>query len=123
VSKLKLHLDADTSIRSLHQALLDCGHDVTRTPCEWMAEDATDEEKLLGATAQGRCLFTFNIRDFMVLAAVYSRHGHRGNQVERAVLRVRRPVPGDVQPARSGPRPSRISQPGVATDRERAAGG
>ncbi len=74
MSKLKLHLDADTSIRSLQQSLVDRGHDVTRTPCQWMAEDARDEEQLLGATAQGRCLFTFNIRDFTALAAVYPRH-------------------------------------------------
>lgn len=75
VAKLKLHLDADTSVRSLQQALLDRGHDVTRTPCEWIAEDARDDEQLLGATAQGRCLFTFNIRDFTALAALYPRHG------------------------------------------------
>jgi hypothetical protein len=75
VSKLKLHLDADTSIRSLQQALVDRGHNVTRTPCAWMTDDASDEEQLLGATAQGRCLFTFNIRDFTALAAVYARHG------------------------------------------------
>ncbi len=71
MAKLKLHLDADTSIRSLQQALVNRGHDVTRTPCAWMAEDARDEEQLLGATAQGRCLFTFNIRDFAALAPVY----------------------------------------------------
>jgi len=29
---LKLHLDADTSIKALHSALLARGHDVTRTP-------------------------------------------------------------------------------------------
>ncbi len=75
MSKPKLHLDADTSIRSLQQALLDRGHNITRTPCTWMAEDATDEEQLLGATGQGRCLFTFNIRDFSALAAIYPRHG------------------------------------------------
>jgi hypothetical protein len=75
VSKLKLHFDADTSIRSLQQALAALGHDVTRTPCAWIAADATDEEQLLAATAQGRCLFTFNIRDFTALAAVYGRHG------------------------------------------------
>ncbi len=40
-----------------------------------MADDARDEEQLLGATAQGRCLFTFNIRDFTALAAAYPRHG------------------------------------------------
>jgi len=39
-----------------------------------MPFDATDEEQLLGATAQGRVLFTFNIRDFVVLARQYERH-------------------------------------------------
>jgi hypothetical protein len=48
------------------RALIDRGHDITRTPNEWMALDATDEQQLLGATAQGRCLFTFNVRDFRV---------------------------------------------------------
>lgn len=32
MSKLRLHLDADTSIKALHTALVSCGHDVTRTP-------------------------------------------------------------------------------------------
>ncbi len=75
MSRPKLHLDADTSIRSLQQALITRGHDVTRTPCDWIAGDASDEEQLLAATAQGRCLFTFNIRDFTALAAIYERHG------------------------------------------------
>jgi len=51
------------------------GHDVTRTPTPWMACDADDETQLLGATAQGRCIFTFNIRDFLVLAQRYAHHG------------------------------------------------
>ena len=51
------------------------GHDVTRTPNEWMAADASDEQQLLGATAQGRCIFTFNIRDFVVLADRFPHHG------------------------------------------------
>jgi len=71
----RLHLDADASRISLLRALLDAGHDVTRTPNEWMAHDATDEQQLLGATAQGRCICTFNIRDFIVLAERYPRHG------------------------------------------------
>jgi len=73
--KPRLHLDADTSIRALHQALVDRGHDVTRTPTEWMPRDASDEAQLLGAAAQGRCIFTFNARDFVVLARRYSEHG------------------------------------------------
>jgi hypothetical protein len=40
-----------------------------------MVEDASDEEQLLGATAQGAAFFAFNIRDFTALATVYSRHG------------------------------------------------
>ena len=40
-----------------------------------MACDANDETQLLGATAQGRCIFIFNVRDFLVLAQRYPRHG------------------------------------------------
>lgn len=72
--KPRLHLDADTSRKALYEALLACGHDVTRTPHAWMPRDANDQDQLQGATAQGRCIFTFNIRDFMVLAKVYSHH-------------------------------------------------
>jgi hypothetical protein len=75
MSKPKLHLDADASQISLTRALLERGHDVTRTPNEWIAADATDEQQLLGATAQGRCLFTFNIRDYTALSKIYPAHG------------------------------------------------
>ena len=71
----RLHLDADASSKSLHAALVQRNHDVTRTPNEWMPPDASDEEQLLGATAHGRCIFTFNVRDFSVLAKRYPRHG------------------------------------------------
>ena len=71
----RLHLDADASKKALQRALLERGHDVTRTPNEWMLLDATDETQLLGATVQGRCLFTYNIRDFVPLAQRYPRHG------------------------------------------------
>ncbi len=73
--KPKLHLDADTSSKALHQALLAHGHDATRTPTDWMPRDASDETQLLGATAQGRCIFSFNVRDFMNLAQRYPQHG------------------------------------------------
>ena len=72
--KLHLHLDADTSSKALHNALLERGHDVTRTPTEWMPFDASDEGQLLGATAQGRAIFTYNIRDFIVLGERYPQH-------------------------------------------------
>jgi hypothetical protein len=39
-----------------------------------MPLDATDDEQLLGATSQGRCVFTFNIRDFLVLAEAHPDH-------------------------------------------------
>lgn len=74
MAKVRLHLDADTSIKALHRALLEQGHDVTRTPCEWIAADASDVEQLLSATAQGRCIFTFNVRDFVVLSHRYPHH-------------------------------------------------
>ncbi|MBL7163448.1 MAG: DUF5615 family PIN-like protein [Anaerolineales bacterium] len=69
-----LHLDADTSSKALYKALLERGHDVTRTPNDWMRRDASDERQLLGATAHGHCIFTFNIRDFIILARQYPRH-------------------------------------------------
>jgi hypothetical protein len=68
-------LDADTSMKALLSALIDRGHDVTRTPSDWIASDASDEAQLLAATAQGRCILTFNVRDFVVLARSYPRHG------------------------------------------------
>jgi hypothetical protein len=71
----RLHLDADTSIKALLSALVDRGHDVTRTPNDWIAPDASDQAQLLAATAQGRCIFTLNVRDFVVLARSYPGHG------------------------------------------------
>ena len=75
MTKPRLHLDADVSFRTLHKVLRERGHDVTRTPCEWMALDASDEQQLLQATALGRCILTFNIGDFMRLAQIYPAHG------------------------------------------------
>jgi hypothetical protein len=39
-----------------------------------MPRDASDEQQLLAATAQGRCIFTFNVRDFVALAETYPQH-------------------------------------------------
>jgi Domain of unknown function (DUF5615) len=74
MSRLQLHLDADVSFKALHKALLDKGHDVTRTPNDWMALNATDENQLLGAIAHQRCILTFNIRDFVALAETHPQH-------------------------------------------------
>ena len=75
MARPRLHLDADASFRALQAALQARGHDVTRTPNPWMPLDAGDETQLLGATAQGCCIFTFNVRDFTRLAAMYPQHG------------------------------------------------
>jgi hypothetical protein len=74
VAEAHLHLDADASIKALVNALRTRGHDVTRTPNDWMPADASDREQLLGATAQGRVIFSFNIRDFLVLAKKHPKH-------------------------------------------------
>ncbi len=75
MARPRLHLDADASMRALQRALVERGHDVTRTPCEWMALDASDEQQLLQATARGRCVLTFNIGDFLRLAHSHPAHG------------------------------------------------
>jgi len=82
MSKPKLHLDADASQKALLQALLKRNHDVTRTPQPGLPKDASDEYQLLWATAQGRIVFTHNIRDFIHMTDLYSHHagillGHR----------------------------------------------
>lgn len=74
MAKACLHLDADASIKAVYNALRERGHDVTRTPNDWITFDADDKAQLLGATAQGRALFTFNVRDFLVLAKQFSTH-------------------------------------------------
>jgi hypothetical protein len=68
----KLHLDADASSKALQQALLNRGHDVTRTPNEWIRTDANDEQQLLAASGQGRVIFTYTIRDFQELGRRYT---------------------------------------------------
>jgi len=47
----------------------------TPSPNEWVTRDASDETQLLQATTQGRCILPFNVRDFVVLAKRYPRHG------------------------------------------------
>jgi len=70
---LRLHLDGAASIRTLYQELRR-GHDVSRTPNEWVGEDASDEEQLLRATAHGRAIFSFNASDVVPLASSYPQH-------------------------------------------------
>jgi hypothetical protein len=75
MSEPRLHLDEDASKKGLYRALLQKGHDVTRTPNSWMPLNADDEMQLLGATAKGRVIFTHNIADFLKLAQRYPHHG------------------------------------------------
>ena len=75
MARPRLHLVADASMRALQRGLVERGHDVTRTPCEWMPLDAGDEQQLLQATARGRSVLTFNIGDFMRLAQTHPAHG------------------------------------------------
>lgn len=75
MAKTKLHLDADASFTALEKALRERGHDVTRTPCAWMPFNASDRTQLLEATARGRCIFTFNVADFVQLSREYPEHG------------------------------------------------
>lgn len=72
--KLHLHLDEDASQKSLFRALQERGYDVTRTPNEWMPLTASDEEQLLGAVAHDRAIFTYNVRDFLILAKLHPHH-------------------------------------------------
>ena len=70
----RLHLDADASVKALVNALRERGHVVSRTPNDWMPAEASDREQLLGASVQGRIIFTFNVRDFLVLAKKHPKH-------------------------------------------------
>lgn len=74
MSRLRLHLDADISMRALQAALIARGHDVSRTPNEWVAEDTSDEMQLLAATVHGRCIVTYNVGDFARLAKQHREH-------------------------------------------------
>ena len=72
--KPKLHLDADASQKALLDALIERGHDVTRTPQPGLPFNSNDDFQLLWATAQGRIIFTHNIRDFIDKTRFYPHH-------------------------------------------------
>lgn len=74
MTDLKLHLDMDASRKDLYKALLDRGYDVTRTPNNEIAEDASDEIQLLWATSHKRIIFTFNIKDYINLSKKHPFH-------------------------------------------------
>jgi len=68
MSKPKLHLDEDASWGALYESLESNGHDVTRTPNEWINKKSKDEEQLQKASGQSRSIFSFNAKDFLRIA-------------------------------------------------------
>ena len=74
MSKPKLHLDEDASDPDLYRSLTSKGHDVTRTPNEWINKKASDDEQLQKASEQGRSIFSFNAKDFLKIAKKTSKH-------------------------------------------------
>ena len=74
MAKVRLHLDADISYKSIAKALRERGHDVSRTPSNWIALDADDASQLREASARGRSILTFNIGDFVRLSRQFPEH-------------------------------------------------
>lgn len=74
MSKPKLHLDEDASRNAVYDALTSNGHDVTRTPNEWITKKASDEEQLQKASEHGRSIFSFNTRHFLLIARKVPTH-------------------------------------------------
>ena len=70
----RLHLDADVSDKNLCRILQERGFDVTRTPNEWLPENASDERQLQEATQRRRVIFTYNVRHFFPLAKQFPNH-------------------------------------------------
>lgn len=67
---IRLYLDKDTISRALIRALRARGIDVL-TAQEAGKISATDREHLAFAAEEGRAIFTFNTRDFVVLHTEY----------------------------------------------------
>lgn len=74
MTKPKLHLDEDASSDALYNSLKARGHDVTRTPNEWINKKAKDEEQLKKASKQGRSVFSHNVVDFIEIAKKTPAH-------------------------------------------------
>jgi Domain of unknown function (DUF5615) len=72
--RISLYLDEDSHSSSLIHALRYRGLDVS-TAREAQMLGSTDLEQLYWATAQGRVLYSFNIRDFFRLHSDYLAQG------------------------------------------------
>ena len=82
---MRLQLDADVH-GGLAQALRKRGIDAVNA-AETGRLEISDEEQLAKAAAAGRCLVTFNVKDFVLLHNVYSRTGreHFGVVVSKQI--------------------------------------
>ncbi len=82
---MRLQLDADIH-GGLAQALRKRGIDAVNA-AETGRLEISDEEQLAKAVADGRCLMTFNVKDFVLLHNDYSRTGreHFGVVVSKQV--------------------------------------
>ena len=74
MTKPRLHLDEDASDPRLEKELLKRGHDVTRTPNDWIQNSVIDEEQLQKASEQGRSIFSYNTKDFVRIAKKSPTH-------------------------------------------------
>ena len=68
MSKPKLHLDEDASNFDIYNSLASKGHDITRTPNEWIKKKASDQEQLQKASGQGRSIFSGSLGFAVVVA-------------------------------------------------------
>ncbi len=84
---IRLYLDEDFH-PDLADALRQHGHDC-RSCIEAGMSGKSDEEQLTYATAEGRCLVSFNVRDFVALAQKWGQTGrvHAGIVVTQQVSR------------------------------------
>jgi hypothetical protein len=72
--KLRLHIDEDAMDADLVQALRLRGVDVA-TPHETGTRGYSDERQLEVAAAQGRALYSFNIKDYMPIHSRFLEQG------------------------------------------------
>ena len=86
-ARIRLYLDEDVH-PDLADAIRNNGFDC-QSATEAGMLGKSDKEQLVYATAQGRCLVTFNIRDFRLLACQWAQMGqpHAGLIVTKQVSR------------------------------------
>jgi hypothetical protein len=71
---IRLYLDEDSMSHSLAVALRHHNVDVL-TPLETALTNVSDEEQLIYATRQGRCIYSFNVQDYCRFHSDFLRVG------------------------------------------------